>query len=216
MKIGDRIRELRKANRMTQDDLAAKLDTTKQTIYKYETGIITNIPSDKIERMAQIFGVEPPFLMGWDISDNSSILRESESPYGGNRAVKIPVLGTVVAGMPISAYQDILGYEEITPEMAQTGEFYALKVKGNSMEPRICEGDIVIVKVQPDVECGDIAVVIVNGDEATVKKISKSEEGITLIANNTAVYTPRFYTNKQIAELPVIISGKVVELRATF
>ena len=100
--------------------------------------------------------------------------------------------------------------------MAQTGEFYALKVKGNSMEPRICEGDIVIVKVQPDVECGDIAVVIVNGDEATVKKISKSEEGITLIANNTAVYTPRFYTNKQIAELPVIISGKVVELRAQF
>ena len=113
--------------------------------------------------------------------------------YEESFAVKIPILGTVVAGMPISAYEDILEYEEITPEMAQTGEFYALKVKGNSMEPRICEGDVVIVKVQPDVECGDIAVVIVNGDEATVKKISKSEEGITLIANNPAVYTLRIY-----------------------
>lgn len=214
MKRNERIRYLRKTNKMTQDELAAKLETTKQTIYKYETGAVTNIPSNKIERMAEIFGVEPSFLMGWD--DGSSVVREDVIPYNAKSAVKIPILGTVVAGMPISAYQDVLGYEEITPDMAQTGEFYALRVKGDSMAPRICDGDTVIVKAQSDVECGDIAVVIVNGDEATVKKISKSEEGITLIANNPAVYTPHFYTNRQIAELPVVISGKVVELRASF
>lgn len=186
----------------SQTDLIEDLGLNRSSVSTWVNG--TRLPRmDKVDMLANYFNV-----------NRSNLLEEKNSEE--SFAVKIPILGTVVAGMPISAYEDILGYEEITPEMAQTGEFYALKVKGNSMEPRICEGDVVIVKVQPDVECGDIAVVIVNGDEATVKKISKSEEGITLIANNTAVYTPRFYTNKQIAELPVIISGKVVELRAQF
>ena len=130
--------------------------------------------------------------------------------------VKIPVLGRVVAGMPISAYQDIIGYEEITREMAASGEFYALRVKGQSMEPRICEGDTVIIRVQPDVESGDIAVVLVNGDEATLKQVVKNDTGITLIAFNHAVYEPKFYTNEQIKDLPVIISGKMVEFRARY
>lgn len=131
-------------------------------------------------------------------------------------AVKIPVLGRVVAGMPISAYQDVIDYEEITREMAESGEFYALRVRGQSMEPRICEGDTVIIKVQPDVESGDIAVVLVNGDEATLKQVYKSDAGITLVAFNPAVYEPKFYTNKQIKALPVIISGKMVEFRARY
>ena len=206
----DILKNLRNAKCLTQEELAKKLSISRSAIGMYESG--SRVPDvESLEKFADFFNVDINFLIGR--TNKTTYIPES---WDGSNAVKIPILGTVVAGMPISAYQDILGYEEITPEMAQTGEFYALKVKGNSMEPRICEGDIVIVKVQPDVECGDIAVVIVNGDEATVKKISKSEEGITLIANNTAVYTPRFYTNKQIAELPVIISGKVVELRAQF
>ena len=204
--IAKNITRLLEKKNKNQFDLADYMGVSQPTVSNWCQGV--KLPRmDKIDEICKFFNVSRSTLMESDGLDNFD---------DGNLAVKIPILGTVVAGMPISAYQDILGYEEITPEMAQTGEFYALRVKGDSMSPRICDGDIVIVKVQSDVECGDIAVVIVNGDEATVKKISKSEEGITLIANNPAVYTPRFYTNKQIKELPVVISGKVVELRAQF
>ena len=201
--FGSNLSKLLESKDISQNEFARMMDVTSATVSNWCRGLKTP-RMDKIDKMCGLFHIERSDLITKDIDDMP------------NYAVKIPILGTVVAGMPISAYQDVLGYEEITPDMAQTGEFYALRVKGDSMAPRICDGDTVIVKVQSDVECGDIAVVIVNGDEATVKKISKSEEGITLIANNPAVYTPHFYTNKQIAELPVVISGKVVELRASF
>ena len=94
-----------------------------------------------------------------------------------------------------------------------SGKFFALRVCGRSMEPRILEGDIVIVRQQEDVDSGDIAIVLVNGDEATVKRVKKQAEGITLIATNTSVYEPHFYSNQEIRDLPVRILGKVVELR---
>lgn len=75
------------------------------------------------------------------------------------------------------------------------------------------EGDVVIVRRQDDVESGDIAIVLVNGNEATVKRVKKQEDGITLIATNTSVYEPHYYSNKEIEELPVRILGKVIELR---
>lgn len=81
------------------------------------------------------------------------------------------------------------------------------------MEPRMMEGDVVIVRRQDDVDSGDVAIVLVNGNEATVKRIKKQEDGITLIATNTSVYEPHFYSNKEIQSLPVQILGKVVELR---
>lgn len=65
MTIGDRIKELRETNKLTQTELAEKIGTTKQNIYKYENGIITNIPSDKIELIAKLFDVSPSYIMGW-------------------------------------------------------------------------------------------------------------------------------------------------------
>lgn len=130
--------------------------------------------------------------------------------------VKIPILGEVVAGVPISAIENILGYEEITPEMAATGDFFCLKIKGASMEPKLFEGDLLVVRQQTDVDSNEIAVVLVNGDEATVKQIKKATSGITLIGYNVAVYPPRFYSNQEIQDLPVTIIGKVVELRRPF
>ena len=81
------------------------------------------------------------------------------------------------------------------------------------MEPRMLDGDVVIVRRQDDVDSGDVAIVLVNGNEATVKRVKKQEDGITLIATNTSVYEPHFYSNKEIQSLPVQILGKVVELR---
>lgn len=121
----------------------------------------------------------------------------------------------VVAGIPIDAVEEILDYEEITPEMAAHGEHFALLIKGDSMEPKMSAGDVVIVRKQSDINSGDIAIVLVNGNEATVKKIKKSPEGITLIPTNQA-YDYAFYSNDDIINLPVSIIGKVVELRAKF
>ena len=81
------------------------------------------------------------------------------------------------------------------------------------MEPTILEGDVVIVRQQEDVDSGDIAIVLVNGDEATVKRVKKQKDGITLIATNTSVYEPHFYSNQEVHDLPVRVVGKVEELR---
>ena len=81
------------------------------------------------------------------------------------------------------------------------------------MSPRMLEGDVVIVRKQSDIESGDVAILLVNGDEATCKQVKKSPEGITLIGFNTLVYTPTFYSNREIEQLPVQVIGKVVEFR---
>lgn len=125
----------------------------------------------------------------------------------------VPVLEHVIAGIPLKTIAEILDYEEITPELAATGDFFALKIHDHSMEPRILNGDIVIVRRQDNVDNDDIAIVLVNGNEATAKRVKKQEDGITLIATNTSVYEPHFYSNKEIQSLPVKILGKVVELR---
>ena len=123
--------------------------------------------------------------------------------------------GNVAAGIPLEAITDIDEWEEIPEDVAATGEYIALRINGDSMEPRMSRGDVVIVRLQPDVENGDMAIVLINGGEATCKKIQKTPDGILLISINTA-YAPMFYSNKQIEELPVRFLGKVVELRAKF
>ena len=129
------------------------------------------------------------------------------------KGIRIPVLGKVAAGIPIEAITDIEDWEEIPQSMSKTGEYFALKIAGKSMEPRMMDGDVVIVRRQPDVDSGDIAVVLVNGNDATVKQISKSDAGLTLIGWNPSVYTPKTYNKKECKELPVSILGKVVEIR---
>lgn len=160
--------------------------------------------------MANYFGIEKS-----DLVEDKTKKDNDKSLSNGSRAhgIKIPILGRVVAGIPIEAITDIDGYEEITADMASRGDFFALRIQGHSMEPRIEDGEIVIVKQQEDVECGDVAIVLVNGDEATCKQVKKSPEGITLIGFNPVVYPPHFYSNKEIETLPVNVIGKVVELR---
>ena len=129
---------------------------------------------------------------------------------------RIPVAGRVEAGIAREAIQDIVDWEEIDPEMLRGGaEYIGLVIHGKSMEPRMKEGDVVIVRIQDDCDTGDIAIVFVNGDEATCKKIKKTPEGVLLIPFNDA-FEPMFYTNQEIIDLPVRIFGKVVELRAKF
>jgi repressor LexA len=203
--LGDRLRALREQSGKTQRELAALLCINRVSYTQYENNKRTP-PPDTLRKLAIIFNVSVDYLLGNDVMKANA----------AKKGVKIPVLGRVVAGVPIDAVQEILDYEEITPEMAATGDYFALRVKGASMEPTLRDGDIVIVKKQSTVDSGDIAIVLVNGNDATVKEIKESPAGITLIGHNAAIYTPQFYSNKEIQNLPIQIIGKVVEMRRKF
>lgn len=136
-------------------------------------------------------------------------------PVKTKKGVVINVLGRVAAGIPIEAVTDIIDTEEIPEEMAKTGEFFGLQIHGDSMEPRMCEGDVVIVRQQDDAESGDIVIAMINGDDATCKRLRKYRDGIELISNNPS-YDPMFFSNEDIEKKPVKIIGKVVELRGKF
>ena len=201
--IGKQIRTLRKSINMTQQELASQLFVSQQAVGKWERGEATPNP-DAIVTMTKIFGVSA-----------DTLLSGSEKSFQSSESV-VPVLGDVAAGIPIEAIQDIVDYEEIDAALAATGEHFGLRIKGSSMEPRIREGDVVIVRRQEDAETGDTAVVLVNGDSATVKRIKKEPDGgIWLIPNNPA-YDSRHYSPTEIRDLPVNIIGKVVELRGKF
>lgn len=185
-----------------QYDLAKYLNVTPATISYYIKG--TYVPRmDKVDKIAEFFNIERSDLIG-----HNEQVYEPPKP----KMIKIPVLGEVAAGIPIDAIENIIDYEEITENLAHTGEFFGLKIKGDSMYPMICDKDIVIVRKQPNVENGEVAIVLVNGNEATCKKIKKDTQGITLVPKNPE-YKEKTYTNKEIQTLPVTIIGKVIELR---
>lgn len=205
MSFGAKLKKCRKDMSLSQKEFGQKIGVAESTVSLYESN--KRFPdADTLKKISALFGVSLDYLLG-----NAPAKAVQQKTTG--RGVRIPVLGRVVAGIPIEAVEEILDYEEITPELAASGEFFALKIRGHSMEPRMMEGDVVIVRRQDDVESGDVAIVLVNGNEATVKRVKKQEDGITLIATNTSVYEPHFYSNKEIAELPVRILGRVVELR---
>lgn len=185
-----------------QIDLANYLNVSATTINNWIKGY--KMPRmDKIDKICTFFSIRRTDL----IED------KTDKPSSPTKGIRIPVLGKVAAGIPIEAITDIEDWEEIPPKMAAGGEYFALRIKGSSMEPKLLEGDIVIIRKQNDVDNGDTAIVLVNGDEATVKQIKKTDTGIMLVGLNLEVYQPHFYTNKEIEQLPVQIIGKVIESR---
>jgi len=222
--LAERIKELRLSNNMTQRELADKLNLSAKMVSFYELSQRVP-PMDIVLKLTNIFNVstdyllgklenkDNPYIIGAQTPTSKSITIEKSISNSAPKGIKIPVLGRVVAGIPLQAIENIEGYEEISPAMAVRGEFFALRVKGKSMEPYLLENDTVIVKKQNDVENNAIAIILVNGDEATVKKIRKQETGITLIGLNTSVYEPHFYTNAEVLSLPIVIVGRVVEIR---
>lgn len=187
-----------------QRELADKAQIAESSVSHYVNG--SHAPSNKTAgKLADILGVSPVWLMGFDVP-KYHISQTS-------RSVRIPVYGRVAAGIPMEATENIIDYEEIPASWP--GEYAALKVKGDSMEPKISEGDILIVRIQQDAESGDIVIAMVNGSDATVKKLIKHDSGIVLQPFNPA-YEPMYYTHEQAREIPVTIWGKVVENRAKF
>lgn len=200
--IGKRLKFFRERAGYNQLEFAKKINISNSTLSQYEAGNRGIDDTTKIE-IAKLLNISIAELFG-----------ESNNP--ASKGVKIPVLGRVIAGIPIEAITEILDYEEIPEEMARNGEYFALKIKGDSMAPRIKEGDVVIVRKQDTVENKEVAIVLVNGNEATIKEVHFSQFGLTLVGWNVAEYQPHFYPIDEVENLPVRIIGKVVELRGKF
>lgn len=203
--IVKRIKKRRLELEYSFQDLADKTNMSKSTLQRYETGAIKNLPLDKLEVLASALQTTPSYLMGWD--------EAKKEPK--KKGVKIPVLGRVAAGVPIEMIEDVLDYEEITEDMAKHGEYFALKIQGDSMTPRICNNDVVIVRQQDDADNGDIVIAAINGDDAVCKRLQKYNDGIALISLNP-LYDPIYLKKDEIDGKPVRIIGKVVELRGKF
>lgn len=205
--ISERIKEGMEIRDLKQADLVEKTGISKGALSSYISG--RYIPKqNNIYLISKALNVNEAWLMGNDVP----MQRNNTNKKTG---VIINVLGRVAAGIPLEAVEDIIDTEEISEEMASTGEFFGLQIHGDSMEPRMCESDVAIVRKQDDAENGDIVIALVNGSEATCKRLKKYENGIMLLSNNPK-YEPMVFTNEEIVSKPVKIIGKVVELRAKF
>ena len=203
LSIGKRIKEIRISKNITQDELALKIGTTKQTIYKYENEIVTNIPSQKIELISNALNTTPDYLMGW--SDKST--DDLYSIPGINpipKTYKRPRLVTIACGEPILAEENIETYDDI-PDNIKCD--FTLVCKGDSMiNARINDGDIVYIKQQSQVDNGDIAAVLID-NEATLKRVYIYEDKVVLQPENTK-YPPFVYTKEEMNNIRIL--GKAV------
>lgn len=204
----ERIKEGMELRGLKQADLVEKTGISKGALSSYISG--RYIPKqNNIYLISKALNVSESWLMGNDVPI------EKKSDIDIRKGITINVLGRVAAGLPIEAIEDIIDTEEITADLARTGTFFGLQIHGDSMEPRMCEGDVVIVRKQDDAESGEIVIATVNGSDATCKRLRKYRDGIELISNNPS-YDPMFFSNEEIENKPVRIIGKVVELRGKF
>lgn len=206
--FSENLKNARKNAGYSQKELAKLLFVSQQAVAKWEVGSATPSP-EMLSKIAELLNVSADFILGREESPLEAVIGK---PSPG--ALRIPVLGRVAAGMPLYTLEEIIDWEEIPEEMGKNAEYFGLKIKGQSMEPQICDGDVVIVRRQSTCDSGSIAIVLVNGDEATCKRVKITDQGISLVSANPA-YEPMFYTKKEIAELPIEILGVVVELRRT-
>lgn len=205
--IGDRLRAAREAKGMTQEELGKACNTTKQTIFKYENGVVTNIPLDRLERMADILNVAPAYLMGWNTE--SIPLPDNVTPIG--RFNKVPLLGEIACGEPILAEQNIIDYVDAPGHIRAD---YALVCHGDSMiNAGIRDGDIVYIRQQDMVDNGQIAAVIIDNEEATLKRFHYDGNTVILSPANDTM-APRSFTGEAMNSVRVL--GRAVAFLHNF
>ena len=205
----NRLKKAMELNNLKQVDLVEKTKIDKTLINKYLSGT-ANARQSKLTALADALNVNEVWLMGYDVpierNLNSNISTQTS-------AAIVLVYGTIPAGVPMECIEDILDTEEISADMLKGNkQYFGLRVKGDSMSPEYLDGDTLILEKVDDVESGQDAVIMVNGDDGTFKRVFKNEQGIILQPLNPT-YSPMVYNNEQILSLPVKIIGKVVELR---
>lgn len=205
MNIQNLIKNRRKELGLTLLDIANACGVSEATVSRWESGDIVNMKRSRIAQLANVLKISPSMLIHDDY-DVQTDLNPIIKP-------KVPVLGVVPCGEPIEAIEDIIEWIEVVPSQA-TGHF-GLIAKGDSMAPFILDGDILVVKHSPVVASGKIAIVKVNGDEATCKRLVINGSGLTLVPNNP-MYQTLTFGPAEIADKPVTVIGEVVEIRRRF
>lgn len=202
----NRIKELRTAQNLNQKDFAKIIGIAQPTLSGWETGR-TQIDYENLNKLADYFNVSLDYLLGRNVTP-TPIDIEPLPPENK----KIPIIGSVKCGPNGLAYQYLEGYVLVGEEFK--GDIVAFRCTGDSMKDiGITDGDLAIVRLQEDVECGELAVVTINGDEGTLKRVRKFEGGIILEAANQE-YPPRVFTGHERALIRIV--GKVLEVRKKF
>lgn len=218
MTLGEIIKKYRESHDMSMDDFSRASGISKAYISMLEKnkGRTGKVIVPTIETIKKVAGA---MYMSYDevfgMLDNNLPVSTATDDIVTKKSIMIPVLGKVAAGIPFEAIENVIDYEEISESMARSGEFFALRIKGDSMEPEIHNGDTVVVRKQADAESGDIIIVLVNGNDATCKRLIKYTDGIRLMPINPT-YEPMYYTDTEIEDKPVKIVGKVIENRRRY
>lgn len=211
--FSERLRKLRRERNLTQTELANSLNVSNGTIAMWETE--KRQPDlDMVSKIASFFNVSVDYLMGREQKVDNNVAGVQLE----RQTVRIPVYGTIPAGVPIEMIEDsyIEDYEDISADLLRGGNtYFALRVRGDSMLPKFESGDILILKQTEDCESGAYCAVSINHTECTFKKVIKKMNGITLMPLNPD-FEPLFFTNKEVAELPVTILGVVKEVRRSY
>lgn len=202
--VGSKIKDLREKHGMDQQTLAEKLDTSRVTISRYESGA-RKANQDVLFKLAKLFNVNINYFF-------PSI--ENEVSINLNNFRRVPLVGEIACGTPILAEQNIEGYVPMYFKTNNKNDsFFALKCKGDSMNPTLKDGDTVFIKQQPTVEDGEIAAVLVDDETAaTLKRVKHLNDQVLLMPDNTEGFTPIVLDK----EHPGRILGKVVESRRLF
>lgn len=201
MGLKENMRNLRLKRKLTLEDIAQYVGTTRQTIQKYESGVVANIPFDKIEKIAEKLGTTPAYLMGWlDQEEHSRLYGAQQSePYD-----RVERRGETSPGEPLVVREQTPQYDDVP--FGVNCDF-TLVCKGDSMvNARILNGDIVYIHGQEDVENGEIAAVVI-GNETTLKRVYKKEKQLVLLPENPR-YEPLIYTGEELRKVRII--GKAV------
>lgn len=207
MTIGERIKNRRKELGLTVDELAQRLEKNRATVYRYESNDIEKLPTTVLEPLAKALDVTPAYLMGWKSSDISI----KKIPYNAEGMELIPLVGKVAAGYNCHAEENITEYIRTDTDSLKTGyDYFWLEVKGDSMEPTIQEGDLVLVQEQDTLDSDCFAVVIVDNEDGLVKKVSIDFGKVVLFSINP-YYPPRTFEKEDMNRIRIV--GKVVEVK---
>lgn len=223
MYIGEIIKEYRTKNKISQRDFASRTSlshsyiNTLEKIYNPKTGNPYSVTTDVALEIARAMNMSIEELLS-KINEKQEFTTNSISKTDelGYQVVEVPLLGVVKAGYDYLAQENWEGMIEVDKNIIKDGyDYFALKIKGDSMSPILIENDIVVIRKQETFENGDLVVAIINGDEATIKKVKKSEAGILLQPFNNR-YEPLIFTYDEMKNIPVIIVGVVKQLKREF
>ncbi len=221
-----RIKEIRKRKGYNQKEVSEAIGITQSQYSRYESGA-TNIPGDMLPKIADFLGVTVDELLGRSSTSEApgwkevnpadfSVKHPTEPLPDLFNTVKIPILGSVRAGFDWLAQQEIVGYIDVEESLAtRFPDVFALYVKGDSMEPEIRHNDIAICVPRSQVDNGSIAIICINGDEGTIKRVRTDHDGITIIPSNPA-YPSRHYTPEEVVNIPITIQALVIEIRRRY